>query len=178
MENKNLEYYLGLKYAIRLIPYDDGSYYVDIPDLPGCMTEGKSLEDAMAMIEDAKRAWLEATLESGMNVPLPSTEREYSGKLVIRIPKTLHSSLSETAEKEGVSLNQYINHILSHYDGGICVERVVSERLEKTQFRYFDAFIDGIANFNEKTNYQKEHRITGRSKENIYLIGGKEGFAA
>ena len=106
MRNNSLEYYFGLKYPIRLIPYGDGSYFADIPDLPGCMTEGDSLEETIEMIEDAKRAWLEVALESGKNIPIPSTEKEYSGKLVLRISKTLHSSLSEKAEEEGVSLIQ------------------------------------------------------------------------
>jgi len=45
--------------------------------------------------------------------PLPSSDNSYSGKLLVRMPKSLHRRLAETAEREGVSLNQYIVSLLS-----------------------------------------------------------------
>jgi len=177
MKNKSLGFYLGLKYPIRFIPNEDGSFYADIPDLPGCMTEGNNLDDAFHMIEDAKREWLEATLDSGMKIPLPSTEREYSGKLVVRIPKTLHSSLSETAEKEGVSLNQYINHVLSSFEGGISVGRLISERLEKAHFRYLDTFIGAINKSTEALHDQLEPNTVEMSESITVSEGGRKGIA-
>ena len=48
---------------------DEGGYFVSAPELPGCMTEGDTFEEAMAMIEDAMQGWLEVALEHGDPVP-------------------------------------------------------------------------------------------------------------
>ena len=82
------------------------------------MTQGETLSEAMENIEEARELWIETVYETGKkDVPLPSTENEYSGRLLLRIPKSLHRHLSEGAEKEGVSLNQYILSLLSEANG-------------------------------------------------------------
>jgi antitoxin HicB len=72
--NKNLEYYLSLPYAIELVPDVDGYWFVRIPLLKGCITNGESREDALAMIDDAKRLWLETALSLNMPIPEPESE--------------------------------------------------------------------------------------------------------
>ena len=52
---------------------DDGSYTTIYPDLPGCISEGKSLENALYMAQDALRQWLECTLEVGQEIPTASS---------------------------------------------------------------------------------------------------------
>lgn len=51
---------------------DDGSYTITYPDLPGCISEGKSLENALYMAQDALRQWLECTIEVGQEIPAAS----------------------------------------------------------------------------------------------------------
>ena len=68
---KDLEYYLTLPYTIELTPDVDGYWFAEIPLLNGCMTNGDSREDALLMIDDAKRAWLETALEMGLSIPEP-----------------------------------------------------------------------------------------------------------
>lgn len=68
---KNLNYYLNLPYIIELIPDDDGYWFARIPLLEGCMTNGESREDALALLDDAKRLWLETSLELGKPIPEP-----------------------------------------------------------------------------------------------------------
>lgn len=53
--------------------------------------------------------------EKGADIMQPNTSNQYSGKLSLRIPKSLHRELVEEAEKEGVSLNQYALYRLAHY---------------------------------------------------------------
>lgn len=48
---------------------NDGSYTITYPDLPGCVSEGKSLENALYMAQDALRQWLECTIEVGQEIP-------------------------------------------------------------------------------------------------------------
>ncbi len=66
--------------------------------------------------EAASLAAAEA-MDDGTSVSLETLKREldgYSGRLVIRIPRSLHKLLKEEAEIEGVSLNQYMIYKLSH----------------------------------------------------------------
>lgn len=73
-KSKNLNYYLSLPYPIQLIPDVDGYWFAEIPLLKGCMTNGYSREDALEMIDDAKKLWLETALELGMPIPEPVHE--------------------------------------------------------------------------------------------------------
>jgi len=110
---KPLEYYLGLRYPVTLVPEAEGGYTATINDLPGCVSVGETAEEALSMIEDARRLWLEVAYEHGDDIPLPSTEREYGGRVLVRMPPRLHRRLLEQAEAEGVSLNQHIVTLLA-----------------------------------------------------------------
>ena len=62
---------------------------------------------------NAKRAWLEAAIEDGIEIREPSGQTSYSGQFKLRLPKTLHRLLAEQARKEGISMNQYCIYLLS-----------------------------------------------------------------
>jgi predicted RNase H-like HicB family nuclease len=96
-----------LPYTIEVRKDGDG-WFARVKELPGCITSGSSREDALSMLDDAMAAWLEAALEDGGSIPEPECDREYSGRFVIRVPQSLHRSLADLAEKEGVSLNQLV----------------------------------------------------------------------
>ena len=109
---KDLKYYLNLDYTIRLKQNNDKSFFAEIEELPGCMSEGDTKEEALEMIEDAKKAWLEVALKRKITIPEPEKD-EFSGKLNIRMPKFLHRKLSYRAKQEGISLNTLISTTLS-----------------------------------------------------------------
>ena len=93
-------------YPIRVdpIPEDEGGgYLVSIPDLPGCIADGETIDAAVAEARDAFRAWAAAEREDKGELPAPKT---WSGQFVQRIPRTLHMQLARRAASEGVSLNQ------------------------------------------------------------------------
>jgi antitoxin HicB len=117
MERKSLEYYLSLKYPFKIetISEDDGGgFLIFYPDLPGCYSDGDTLEETIAMGEDAKIAWIETRYVEGYNIPEPfSNFNDFSGRITLRTPKSLHKRLVELADKEGVSLNQYLVYVLS-----------------------------------------------------------------
>lgn len=75
MTTKGLDYYLSLPYTIELTPDEDGFWFAEIPLLEGCFTNGFSREDALTMIDDAKRAWLETALVLGVLIPEPEIEK-------------------------------------------------------------------------------------------------------
>lgn len=106
--------FLKLPYSTVTIRNDDGSYFIRVLELPGCMSEGESIEEAYEMIEDAKRAWLESAIDRGLDIPQPECDqREPSGKLLLRMPISLHKKLAQTAKKDKVSLNNHIVTLLA-----------------------------------------------------------------
>ena len=112
---KDLNYYLNLEYdkkLRRLTDDEGGGWFAEIPSLPGCMSDGETPEEAVTNLNDAKRAWIDTVLELGREVPEPVSD-EYSGQIRVRMPKSLHKSLSERAKEENVSLNQLIIYHLS-----------------------------------------------------------------
>jgi antitoxin HicB len=117
IDRKSLEYYLNLKYPVTLYPSPEGGYAVEIEDLPGCISQGETKQEALEMIEDARRLWIEIAYEDGQEIPEPRGEKKYSGKFFIRTPKSLHRKLDQLARHEGVSLNQYLVATLSHSVG-------------------------------------------------------------
>ncbi|MDP8952409.1 MAG: type II toxin-antitoxin system HicB family antitoxin [Actinomycetota bacterium] len=83
-------------------------YFAEVVELPGCMTEADTLEELWPMIEDAKRGWIEVSLEHGDPIPEPRDFKDFSGKVNLRMPKSLHQDLARRAKEEGVSLNQFM----------------------------------------------------------------------
>jgi antitoxin HicB len=112
-QGKEIEHYMSLPYAIEVRRYEDGTWFARMPELRGCMTEADSLEEAMEMIRDAQRAWIEACFEDGTPIPEPQHSQPYSGQFRVRLPRSLHRELAERAQHEGTSLNQIVLSILS-----------------------------------------------------------------
>jgi antitoxin HicB len=112
-DRRPLEYYLSLDYPFQAIADEDGGYTVIYPDLPGCMTVAEDLTELAMMAADARAAWIETEYELGHDIPLPSYPEEHSGKFNLRLPKSLHRRLAESAARDQVSLNQHAVALLS-----------------------------------------------------------------
>jgi len=89
----------------ELDPSEGGGYLVEIPDLPGCMADGETREEALTEAEHAIEEWIETAKKLNRPVPEPGAIDKYSGRWVQRVPKSLHMKLSAEAKREGVSLN-------------------------------------------------------------------------
>jgi antitoxin HicB len=68
---KTVEECLALPYTIEITP-DDGSFFVKVKELEGCMSVGETRTDALAMIEDAMQEWFSAAIKDGIEIPLPA----------------------------------------------------------------------------------------------------------
>ena len=111
---KKIDEYMNLPYKMEIVPdLIEGGYAVCWPELPGCMTCGETVEEAVRNAADAKYAWLEAALEDGFVIPVPANLDDYSGQFKLRLPKSLHRDLSEQAKAEGISMNQYCLYLLA-----------------------------------------------------------------
>ncbi len=106
---KTVEYYLGLPYTLELQNDPEAGWFAHVKELPGCMSQADTAEEALASLKEVMPLWFETAIEDGATIPEPRPEEDYSGKFVVRVPRSLHRELVEAAEADGVSLNQYIN---------------------------------------------------------------------
>lgn len=114
---KGLSEYMSKSYRMELTEdRTEGGFTVSFPELPGCITCGETADKAIANALDAKKAWLEAAIEDGIEIPEPDSLEGYSGQFKLRIPKSLHRSLSEHSKQEGISMNQYCLYLLTKND--------------------------------------------------------------
>ncbi len=111
--------YMDLPYRVELTPDGDG-WFVRVPDLPYCMSQGDTIEEAMAMIRDAQRGWLTVRLAKGLSIPGPTTpsysDDEHTGAFgsSVRVPQTVQHALSQAAERTGITVDAYVGAILAH----------------------------------------------------------------
>jgi antitoxin HicB len=110
--------YLRRPYTIQLRQYGDGTFFAEVAELPGCVTEADSADEALDMIRDAMAGWIEVALSEGLPIPEPTAEVGYSGRFLVRTPKSLHRDLAQRARAEGASLNQFVVTTLSRALGG------------------------------------------------------------
>ena len=64
------------------------------------------MEELYESLTEAMEGYIEVKLENNLAIPVPETANDYSGKFVVRLPKSLHQRLAIEADREGVSLNQ------------------------------------------------------------------------
>jgi len=111
-ETRTLEDYLALPYTIGLVRDEDDEgnvgFVAEVEELPGCLSQGATPDEAIHNVFNAMEGWLSVALEDGRPIPEPRVARSYSGRFVLRIPQSLHADLARVAEREGVSLNQYV----------------------------------------------------------------------
>ena len=102
------------QFTIRELTIDDGGgFLIEFPDLPGCMSDGETVEEAIANGSDAVKCWITVAKEKGREVPAPGEIENQSGKWVQRVPRSLHARLTKQAKREHVSLNTLVVSILS-----------------------------------------------------------------
>lgn len=129
-EKKTLEYYLNLKYPMEIVE-DDDAFVASIPDLPGCVSYGDTLEEAVKSLTETKNLWITGRFGGEQQIPAPSEIDDFSGKFVLRIPRSLHKSLDREARQQGVSLNQYVASILAERHRVVNLEHVIDEALKR-----------------------------------------------
>lgn len=122
-----LDEYLAFDYPLTLIPDPDGGYVFEYPDLPGCRGQIETLDELAEHADEARQLWLEVAVERGLEIALPTYPQQYSGKFIVRLSKSLHRRLAETAAREGISLNHHVASLLSEQNA----YSRVSERLDE-----------------------------------------------
>lgn len=92
---------------------EDQVFIANVPELSGLSAFGDTPEVAIKELETAKKLYIESMIADGESVPEPVVLKPLSGQLRLRLPKSLHASLAQVAQTEGVSLNTHIINLLS-----------------------------------------------------------------
>jgi antitoxin HicB len=105
------------RYPVNVFWSDEDEGFIAVAaDLPGCSAFGGTPHEAFTELQSAIVAWIEAARAAGNPIPEPSkpaADNIYSGKILVRMPKSLHAQLAQAAKTETVSLNQHIVFLLT-----------------------------------------------------------------
>ena len=114
--SRTLEEYMQLPYRVILTQDRDEEgnegWVAEVAELPGCLSQGATPEEAAAKIRDAMLGWISVGLEDGHPIPEPGDDG-FSGRFVLRLPSSLHRDLARAAADERVSLNQFAAGVLA-----------------------------------------------------------------
>jgi len=103
------------QFTVRPLTKDEGGgYLVEYPDIPGCMSDGETIEDAIANGREALRDCIAVFRESGRKLPKPNAA---PALWRLRLPRTLYAKLTKRAESEGVSINSLLTAIIAEAIG-------------------------------------------------------------
>lgn len=105
---------LNYPFEIRPLHADEGDgYLISFPDFNDCVSDGDTVDEAIANGQQALKETLAALKAAGLPAPSPSEGKPASGKFVARVPRSVHAKLSSRARAEGVSLNTLVVSLLS-----------------------------------------------------------------
>jgi predicted RNase H-like HicB family nuclease len=115
---KQIEKHINMDYSFTINKDTEadgcGYYYAQTNELPGCIADGKTPEEALEKVQAAMYDWFETALLNGDKIPTPEG---YSGKFSVRIPPSLHKDLVIKVKREGVSINQFISTAIARAVG-------------------------------------------------------------
>jgi antitoxin HicB len=113
---RSVDYYAGLPYHLTVVRDAEDKakpWTASVEELAGCTSRGRTPEDAVNGVRTAMTSWIEDALEEGREIPEPKSETSHSGRLLLRMPRSLHAELTRASEREGISLNQFITDVLA-----------------------------------------------------------------
>lgn len=97
---------------------DEECFEARVKELPDLSEYADSYEEAYQLAIDAIRTTAEVLAEKGRGLPQPQViADDYSGRITLRLPKSLHRAMVEASIEEAISLNQYVVNVLSYFSG-------------------------------------------------------------
>jgi predicted RNase H-like HicB family nuclease len=131
MNNSEARTILRKPYTRILIPDEEsGTFTAQIIEFPGCLAQGATPAEAYERLEAAAESWIEAALEMQQEIPSPASDVQFSGRFVLRLPRSLHRQVAQLAELEGTSLNQFIVGAIAEKVGALNFYRSLAQQLQ------------------------------------------------
>ena len=115
--------------VVRRVVFDgEAMFEARVKEFPDLTEYADTPEDAYALAIDAIQTVAALCSEKGRPMPQAmAVPDEFSGRVTLRLPKSLHRALAETAEDEDVSLNQHLVNVLCYFTGFAHAERSSTE---------------------------------------------------
>jgi len=117
---RTIKEYLSFDYPFIVVPFHEGGFSgfkAFLIDIPAVESIGTTPEEALTDLNGVKKEWITFAYKRGLRIPEPDSNfpdaLKYSGRVTLRIPKTLHRKAAEKAYLDGVSLNAYLNEIIN-----------------------------------------------------------------
>ncbi|OIO58109.1 MAG: hypothetical protein AUJ47_11815 [Candidatus Marinimicrobia bacterium CG1_02_48_14] len=131
--NKTTDY-MNLNYRTEILAIDPefgGGYLASIPQLGELAFRGygETADEALSELEQVKRHLFTKYLSGGTPIPLPeeTENKDFSGKILLRMPKDLHRNLAEIARSNGSTLNTYLIYLLTRRGVLECIRDDISD---------------------------------------------------
>jgi antitoxin HicB len=103
-----VEDYMQLPYVMEVV-WDEDYWAATFPELPGLVAAADKWEDLQQKIDDAKWSYFEAAIEAGLPIAEPGEGGEpASGRVLLRLPKSLHRQAARAASRDAVSINTFL----------------------------------------------------------------------
>lgn len=94
-------------YTVDLELEADGSYVAEVVEMPGCLAAGADANEGVEMLRDSFALWVDATSSAGRPIPLP-IRLGPNGRMLLRLPRSLHIRAAQAAARDGVSVNAFV----------------------------------------------------------------------
>jgi predicted RNase H-like HicB family nuclease len=134
---KTAEEYLKEPYSRVLIPDESGTFFAEMLEFPGCVSQGATVEEAFKNLEEVAKSWIDAALDQGQEIPSASLSQKFSGKLVIRLPRGLHRRAAQMAERDRTSLNQFLATAIAERLGADDLYKRMVQKITQTPINFF-----------------------------------------
>jgi predicted RNase H-like HicB family nuclease len=128
--------YLRLPYARILIPEEDGGFSAEMLEFPGCFAEGETADQAIHNLDEVAESWIEAAQEQGLDIPEPTANQPYAGRIALRLPRDLHRLAVRKAQRDGTSLNQYLVTAIAAWIGADNLFEKLVQRAQYTRMNF------------------------------------------
>lgn len=138
---KTAEEYLKEPYSRVLIPDESGTFFAEMLEFPGCVSQGATVEEAFKNLEEVAKSWIDAALDQGQEIPSASLSQKFSGKLVIRLPRGLHRRAAQMAERDRTSLNQFFATSIAERLGADDLYNRMVQKLRQTSINFIQMSI-------------------------------------
>lgn len=105
-------------------------FHAQILEFPGCYAQGDTLEEAYSNLGKAAESWIDTSLAQGHEIPEPSSSTTHSGRIVLRLPRSIHRQAAEMARRNETSLNTYLVSAVAAKVGAEDLYNLMTNRLE------------------------------------------------
>ena len=113
--NSSIEKYMQMPYTKTLTKTDLGTYFTKVVEIPDCIAEGKTPEEAFNMLEMSLKYYFKDAILNNKVIPTPIEVEKYSGRFVVRLAPSVHYQLARNALQKETSLNQVVTEAINSY---------------------------------------------------------------